>query len=67
MCIRDRWWGALTQQFQQIAADAMKDVAGKTALDTARNPTEGTAKGSTKAASGKAAGGKKAAVRKRAG
>jgi hypothetical protein len=22
-----QWWGALTQQFQQIAANAMKDAA----------------------------------------
>jgi hypothetical protein len=26
-----KWWGALTQQFQTIAADAMKDVAEKAA------------------------------------
>ena len=26
-----QWWGALTQQFQQIAANAMKDVAETTA------------------------------------
>jgi len=30
-----QWWGALTQQFQTIAADAMKDAAQKTA-QTAR-------------------------------
>lgn len=29
-----QWWGALTQQFQAIAADAMKDVA----RNTANNP-----------------------------
>ena len=29
-----QWWGALTQQFQSIAADAMKDVA----LHAAQNP-----------------------------
>ena len=29
-----QWWGALTQQFQTIAADAMKDVA----LHAAKNP-----------------------------
>ena len=34
-----QWWGALTQQFQTIAADAMKDAAQKTAR-TAR--TAGT-------------------------
>jgi hypothetical protein len=26
-----QWWGALTQQFQEIAADAMKDATGKPA------------------------------------
>ena len=29
-----QWWGALTQQFQTIAADAMKEAAKKSALDT---------------------------------
>lgn len=28
-----QWWGALTQQFQMIAADAMKDAAKKSAMD----------------------------------
>jgi len=28
-----QWWGALTQQFQAIATEAMKEVASKTALD----------------------------------
>ncbi len=36
-----QWWGALTQQFQQIAADAMKDVAQKTAADAARTKAAG--------------------------
>jgi hypothetical protein len=31
-----QWWGALTQQFQEIAASAMKDVAQKTAPATAQ-------------------------------
>ncbi len=35
-----QWWGALTQQFGQIAATAMKDVAKKTATHSAT----GTAK-----------------------
>ena len=30
-------WGSLTQQFGQIAADAMKDAGKKTALDTTKN------------------------------
>jgi hypothetical protein len=32
-----QWWGSLTQQFGQIAADAMKDAGKKTALDTTKN------------------------------
>lgn len=49
-----QWWGALTQQFQQIAADAMKDVAQKTAADTARTMATGAAKEAMKAATGMA-------------
>lgn len=45
-----QWWGALTQQFQEIAANAMKDVAQKTAVDTARNVATGVAKDAVKAA-----------------
>jgi hypothetical protein len=30
-------WGSLTQQFGQIAADAMKDATKKTAMDTTKN------------------------------
>jgi hypothetical protein len=50
-----QWWGALTHQFQQIAADAMKDVAQKTAADTARNMATGKARDAAKAASRAAA------------
>ncbi len=32
-----QWWGSLTQQFGQIAADAMKDAGKKTAMDTTKN------------------------------
>lgn len=32
-----QWWGSLTQQFGQIASDAMKDAGKKTALDTTKN------------------------------
>jgi hypothetical protein len=32
-----QWWGSLTQQFGQIASEAMKDAGKKTALDTTRN------------------------------
>ena len=52
-----QWWGALTQQFQEIAANAMKDVAQKTAVDTAKNLAAGVAKDTVKAA-------KKGATRK---
>jgi hypothetical protein len=45
-----QWWGALTQQFQEIASTAMKDVAQKTAVDTARNMASGAAKEVVKAA-----------------
>lgn len=45
-----QWWGALTQQFQEIAANAMKDVAQKTAVDTAKNMAAGVAKDAVKAA-----------------
>ena len=38
-----QWWGALTQQFQEIAANAMKDVAQKTAADKARHQAASTA------------------------
>ena len=34
-------WGALTQQFQQIAASAMKDVAKNTAMDATKNMAAG--------------------------
>ena len=39
-----QWWGALTQQFQQIAASAMQDAARQTAVDTTRNLATGLAK-----------------------
>lgn len=45
-----QWWGALTQQFQQIAANAMKDAVEKTSADTARNLAAGKAKEAAKAA-----------------
>lgn len=47
-----QWWGALTQQFQQIAATAMKDAAAQTAVDTARNMATGVAKEAIKGATG---------------
>jgi len=42
------WWGALTQQFQQIAAGALKDAANNTAMDTARNMAAGMARDAVK-------------------
>jgi hypothetical protein len=47
-----QWWGALTQQFQQIAADALKDAARNTAMDTARNMATGVAREAVKGATG---------------
>ena len=49
-----QWWGALTQQFQTIAADAMKDAAKKTAINTTKNMATGLAKDAIKTASGMA-------------
>jgi hypothetical protein len=68
-----QWWGALTQQFQQIAATAMKDAATQTAVDTAHNMATGVAKeafktasGMAKAATGSVTGGARKAAAKRA-
>ena len=49
-----QWWGALTQQFQTIAADAMKDVARKTVIDTGKNMASDMAKDAMKTATGMA-------------
>jgi hypothetical protein len=49
-----QWWGALTTQFQEIAANAMKDATQKTAMDAARNMATGVAKEAMKAATGMA-------------
>jgi hypothetical protein len=48
-------WGALTQQFQQIAASAMKDASRNTAVDATRNLAAGLAKEAVKATRGMAA------------
>ena len=45
-----QWWGALTQQFQTIAADAMKDVAKKAAIQSSRKPGAGPLEGAIKSA-----------------
>jgi hypothetical protein len=45
-----QWWGALTQQFQQIAAGALKDAAAQTAAGAAKNAAAGMAKEAFKTA-----------------
>lgn len=42
-----QWWGALTQQFQQIATGALQDAANNPALDTARNMARDAVKSAT--------------------
>ncbi len=42
-------WGSLTQQFQQIAAGAMKDATKNTAIDATKNMAAGLAKEALKA------------------
>lgn len=42
-----QYWGALTQQFQQIAGQAMKDVAARSAAATAPAPPAKAAKKTT--------------------
>lgn len=62
-----QWWGALTQQFQEIAANAMKDVAQKTTADPARKTTAAPAPAApapAPAAAKKKSGARKAAPRK---
>lgn len=68
-----QWWGSLTQQFQQIAAAAVKDAARQTAVSTTKNMASGLAKemvktatGMTKAAARKAVPAKKRAAPKKA-
>ena len=45
-----QWWGSLTQQFQQIATNAMKDAAAQTAKSTAKNMAGGMAREAMKSA-----------------
>jgi len=58
-----QWWGALTQQFQQIATTAMKDAATNTAMDAAKNMATGVAKEAFKTATGMARAAGKSAAR----
>ena len=44
------WWGALSEQFQAIATNAMKDVAKQAALDTTREAASGLASQAMKTA-----------------
>ena len=67
-----QWWGSITQQFQQIAAAAVKDAARQTAVNTTKNMATGLAKemvktatSMTQAATGKAAPAKKRAAAKK--
>ncbi len=55
-------WGALSQQFQQIAASAMQEASRKTAIDATRNVGASLAKGVVKA--GKKAAGADKSTRK---
>ncbi|WP_439115526.1 PhaM family polyhydroxyalkanoate granule multifunctional regulatory protein [Hydrogenophaga sp.] len=45
-----QWWGALSQQFQHIATNAMQDVAKQTALDTTREVASGMTEQAVKTA-----------------
>ncbi len=54
-------WGSLTQQFQNIAASAMKDATTKTAVDITKNMASGLAKEALKSAT---AAGKKAVTKR---
>ncbi len=49
-----QWWGALTQQFQGIAANAMKDMAKQGALDATRHMASGLTEQAVKTATGMA-------------
>lgn len=49
------WWGALSQQFQQIASTAMKDMAKQGTLDATRNVASGLTEQAVKTATGMAA------------
>lgn len=55
-------WGSLTQQFQQIAATAMKDVSRHTGLDAVKAASEAAAGQATAKAAGKTSATKKGAA-----
>lgn len=54
-----QWWGALTQQFQQIAANALQDVGKQASLQSAASMTQDALKNATDLASQMAATGMK--------
>ena len=54
-----QWWGALTQQFQQIATSALQDVGKQASLESAASMTQGALKSATDLASQMAATGMK--------
>jgi hypothetical protein len=56
-------WGSLTQQFQQIASNAVKEATTKTAVDMTKNMATGLAKEALKSAT---AAGKKSAAKRAA-
>ncbi len=58
-------WGSLTQQFQQIAASAMKEASRNTAIDATRNMATGLAKEALKATKAAARPAARKAPRKR--
>ncbi|MCA3236966.1 MAG: PhaM family polyhydroxyalkanoate granule multifunctional regulatory protein [Curvibacter sp.] len=60
-----QYWGALTRQFQQIATDAMKDVAARAAVAQAAMPPASTASAAPAAAGPKPRAAKKATPRSR--
>ncbi len=51
-----QWWGALTQQFQTIAAEALKEVAKTSNLDATKTIATGIAKDAVKTATDMATG-----------
>ena len=51
-----QWWGALTQQFQNIATEAVKDAAKKAAINTTKSVAKGMAKDAIQSATGMATG-----------
>ena len=55
-----QWWGALTQQFQNIATTALQDAAQKNAMNATKNRATGLAKDAVKGATGMARGARSA-------